>query len=200
MNLVSKPTAKLDSKTAFLALFFGGLLPIVAFTVIEEKYGTLAGLIAGMVFGSAEIIYELIRYKKVNTITWVGNGLLLGLGGISLLSSDGYWFKLQPAFLEFGFFVFLIGSWILKKPFMKLMLEKQNPTAPQFLKDRMCGMTWRLSLFFLIHALVATWAAFKWSTENWALLKGLGITITMILYMGAEVLWMRLQLKKQLKL
>lgn len=199
MNLNSSSTAKPSTKAAFLALFFGGLLPVIAFTVIEEKYGTLAGLIAGMIFGSAEIIYELIRYKKVNTITWVGNGLLLGLGGISLLSSDGYWFKLQPAFLEFGFFIFLLSSWILKKPFMKMMLEKQNPAAPQFLKDRMSGMTWRLSLFFLIHSLVATWAAFKWSTENWALLKGLGITITMILYMGAEVLWMRLQLKNQLK-
>ncbi len=197
--LACSPNGKPNSKTAFLALFFGGLLPIIAFTVIEEKYGTLAGLIAGMIFGSAEIIYELIRYKKVNTITWVGNGLLLGLGGISLLSSDGYWFKLQPALLEFGFFIFLIGSWILKKPFMKLMLEKQNPTAPQFLKDRMSGMTLRLSLFFLIHAVVATWAALKWSTENWALLKGLGITITMILYMGAEILWMRIRLKNQLK-
>ena len=199
MNLNSNLNTKPSAKTAFLALFFGGLLPVIAFTVIEEKYGTLAGLIAGMVFGSGEIIYELFRYKKVNTITWVGNSLLLGLGGISLISSDGYWFKLQPALLEFGFFIFLLSSWILKKPFMRMMLEKQNPTAPQFLKDRMSGMTWRLSLFFLIHALVATWAALKWSTENWALLKGLGITITMILYMGAEVLWMRLQLKNQVK-
>ncbi len=197
--LACSPNGQPNSKTAFLALLFGGLLPIIAFTVIEEKYGTLAGLIAGMIFGSAEIIYELIRYKKVNTITWVGNGLLLALGGISLLSSDGYWFKLQPALLEFGFFIFLMGSWVLRKPFMKLMLEKQNPTAPQFLKDRMSGMTLRLSLFFLIHAVVATWAALKWSTENWALLKGLGITITMILYMGAEILWMRTQLKNQLK-
>ncbi len=196
MNLAS--STKANSKTAILSLFFGGLLPVIAFTVIEDKYGTLAGLIAGMIFGSAEIIYELIRYKKVNTITWIGNGLLLGLGGVSLISSDGYWFKLQPALLEFGFFIFLFSTWILKKPFMQMMLEKQNPTAPQFLKDRMSGMTIRLAVFFLIHAVLATWAAFHWSTESWALLKGLGITVSMVIYMACEIFWMRFTLKKNL--
>lgn len=197
MNLLNSNSPQ-KPKAAALALVFGGLLPVIAFTVIEEKYGTLAGLIAGMLFGSAEIIYELIRYKKVNTITWIGNGLLLGLGAISLFSSEGIWFKLQPAILEFGFFIFLSGSWILKKPFMAMMLEKQNPTAPDFLKQRMSGMTLRLGLFFLIHALLATWAAFYWSTESWALLKGVGITISMLFYMGAEIIWMRLILKKQI--
>ena len=188
-----------NPKSAMLALFFGGLLPVIAFTVIEEKYGTFAGLIAGMVFGFSEIIFELIKYKKINTITWVANGMLLGLGGISLLSNEGYWFKLQPALLEFGFFIFLAGSWVLKKPFMKIMLEKQNPTAPDFLKNRMSGMTLRLGLFFLAHAILATYAAFNWSSESWALLKGLGLTISMVLYMIVEVIWMRLTLKKQLK-
>lgn len=184
-------------KSQALALFFGGLLPVIAFTLIEEKYGTIAGLIAGMVFGAGEIIYELVKYKKVSTITWIGNGMLLGLGAISLVSSEGIWFKLQPAILEFGFFIFLLGSWIFKKPFMQLMIEKQNPTAPEFLKQRMSGMTLRLSFFFLAHAVLATWAAFKWTSEEWALLKGVGLTVSMIIYMFIEVFWARLVLAKQ---
>lgn len=189
----STPTPKKQA----LALFFGGLLPVIAFTLIEEKYGTIAGLIAGMVFGAGEIIYEIIKYKKVSTITWIGNGMLLGLGAISLVSSEGIWFKLQPAILEFGFFIFLLGSWIMKKPFMQMMIEKQNPTAPEFLKQRMSGMTFRLSFFFLAHAVLATWAAFKWSSEAWALLKGVGLTVSMIVYMVGEVVWARLVLAKQ---
>ncbi|OFZ31318.1 MAG: intracellular septation protein [Bdellovibrionales bacterium RIFCSPHIGHO2_01_FULL_40_29] len=192
LNLPSNPTPK----SAALALVFGGILPIIAFTIIEEKYGTMAGLIAGMVLGVAEIIYETVRYRKVSTMTWIGNGMLLSLGIISLISSEGIWFKLQPALLEFGFFIFLSGSWLMKKPFMKLMIEKQNPTAPDFLKDRMSGMTLRLGIFFLLHAMIATWAAFFWSTEHWALLKGVGITISMIVYMAAEIIWMRRQLRK----
>ena len=177
------------------ALFFGGLLPVILFTVIEEKYGTLAGLIAGMIFGCGEIIYELIRYKKVNTITWIGNGMILGLGAISLFTSEGYWFKLQPAILEFVFFIILLGSWFLKKPFLKIMVEKQNPDIPEVVKNRLSGMTFRLSFFFLIHAIIATYAAFYWTTANWALLKGVGLTVSMILYMLLEGLTMRRQLK-----
>ena len=193
MNSTSKiPNAKGQA----LALFFGGLLPVIAFTVIEEKYGTVAGLIAGMVFGLGEIFFELFKYKKVSLLTWVGNGMLLLLCVVSLISNDGIWFKLQPALFEYGFFIFLIGSWMIKKPFLVIMLEKQNPTAPEFLKNMMSGFTLRMSFFFLVHALLATWAAFKWSTEAWAILKGVGLTVSMIVYMFAEVFWTRLKIKK----
>lgn len=188
----TKPNAKKQA----LSLFFGGLLPIIAFTVIEEKYGVIAGLIAGMVFGVGEIIYEYASVRKVSTITWIGNGLILGLGGISLISSEGIWFKLQPAILEFGFFIFLLISWIMKKPFLVMMIEKQNPEAPDFIKAQMSGMTLRLSFFMLVHAVIATWAALRWSTEAWAILKGVGLTISMIVFMVGEVFYVRLKINK----
>lgn len=185
-------------KKKALSLFFGGLLPILAFTVIESKYGIIAGLIAGMVFGIGEIIYEYISVKKVSTITWVGNGLILMLGGVSLLSNEGIWFKLQPAILEFGFFVFLLGSWMLKRPLLKLMIEKQNPETPDFVKAQLSGMTLRLSFFMLLHSLLAVWAAFYWSTEAWVILKGIGLTVSMVIYMIGEIIWAKARLNKSI--
>ena len=79
---------------------------------------------------------------------------------------------------------------------MKIMIEKQNPEAPEFLKNRMSGMTLRLGFFFLFHAVLATWAAFYWSSESWALLKGVGLTVSMIVYMIIEVFWARVSLGK----
>lgn len=195
MNANPSPV-KINPKKRALSLLFGGLLPVIAFTVIEEYYGIIPGLIAGMIFGGGEVIYEYVTQKKVNTITWIGNGLLLGLGTIALFSSEGIWFKLQPAILEFGLFVFLLISWIMKKPFLALMIEKQNPDAPEFVKAQMSGMTLRLSFFMLAHSLLATWAAFYWSTEAWAILKGVGLTVSMIIYMIAEILWARFKIKK----
>lgn len=188
---------KQNSKKQALSLLFGGLLPIIAFTLVEEIYGAIAGLIIAMLFGLAEITYELLRYKKVNSMTWIGNGLVLSLGGISLISNEGYWFKLQPAILEFGMFVFLFISWIIKKPFLVLMIEKQNPQTPDFIKLQLAGMTLRLSFFMLTHALLAVWAAFYWSTRDWALLKGLGLTISMVIYMLIEIFWARFKIQKR---
>jgi intracellular septation protein len=190
-----KPSATTPKGQA-LSLFFGGLLPVIAFTVIEEKYGPQWGLLAGLSFGVAEIIYELIRYKKVSTITWIGNGLLIALGLISLFASDGIWFKLQPAIMEFGMFAFLFGSWILKKPFMQVMVEKQNPNFPDIMKPFLAGITLRLSIFFLLHSVIATHAAFYWSTEAWAYLKGLGLMISMVLYMIIEMVIMKRKIQK----
>ncbi len=190
-------TSKQTPKAQALSLLFGGLLPVIAYTVIEEKYGPKYGLIAGLVLGGGEIIYELVRHKKVSTTTWIGNGLLLGLGSISLFFNDGIWFKLQPAMMEFGMFGFLLGSWALKKPFLQIMAEKQNPHMPPLLKNNLSGITLRLSFFFLAHAIIATYAAFYWSTEAWAYLKGIGLFVSMIVYMIAEMFFIRLYINRK---
>lgn len=81
----------------------------------------------------------------------------------------------------------------MKKPFLKIMVEKQNPEIPQIMKDSLSGITLRMALFFLVHAILATYAAFYWSTEAWAILKGIGLTISMIVYMIGEMFWIRMK-------
>lgn len=178
-----------------LGFFFGGLLPVIAFTVIEEYYGVMAGLVAGMVFGFGEISYELYKYKKVQKITWIGNGLLITLGLVSLVSSEGIWFKLQPALMEGFFALFLWGSWLLKKPLLVFLAEQQGHQFPLNIKEKMSGLTFRIGVFFAIHAALATWAAFAWSSRNWALLKGVGLTVSFILYLVIEGLFLRRAVK-----
>lgn len=195
MNLNNPTNKSATKKKQMLSLFFGGLLPIIAFTVIEDKYGIFYGLIAGLFFGGAEIVYELVRYKKVSQMTLISNGLILIMGSVSLFLNDGIWFKLQPAIFEFGFFVFLFTTWILKKPFLKSIIEKQNPEVPDFFKNKLSGITLRLSLFFLIQSIIATYAALYWSTEAWAILKGVGLFISMAIYMAIEMFLIKLSLK-----
>jgi intracellular septation protein len=182
-------------------LLLGGVLPVVIFTVVEEVYGTWWGLIAGMVFGVGEILWEKISQKRVDPITWIGNGLILVLGGVSLFTKEGVWFKLQPAILETAMALLLIGSVLIGKPFLVLMANKQKlfdrvpePVKP-FLKDAFKGFTFRLGIFFLLHAALATWAALHWSTRAWAILKGVGFTLTLVAYMFAEMVVLRRSLR-----
>ena len=179
------------NKSALLSFFFGGLLPVIAFTVIEDQYGPFWGTVAGMIFGTGEILFEAIKYRKVSTITWIGNLMILVLGGLSIISQDGIWFKLQPALFE-GFFAFvLMGSVLIKKPLLPLMAEKQGTQINPIVKPLMTGMTLRLGFFFGAQAALATWAAFSWTTAQWALLKGVGLTVSFFIYLGFEFLWIR---------
>lgn len=180
-------------------LIFGGILPVIAFTVIEEKFGTIWGIIAGMVFSAGEMLWEWFRLGKVSTITWATGLLILVLGGISLWANEGIWFKLQPALLEAAFSILLLGSVAMGKPFLAAAMEKGGQQVPPPLVPILPGVTLRLGIFFGLHALLAAWAAVKWSTAAWALLKGVGFTGSLFLYMGLEIYVMRTQLKREME-
>jgi intracellular septation protein len=181
-------------------LLLAGILPVIIFTIIEEYYGTYWGLIAGVIFGVGEIIWEYRKDRKVSGVTLFGNGMLFLLGGISIFTNDGIWFKLQPAILELVFALFLWGSLIIKKPIMNLMMEKQKLEVPEIIKSRMNAMTFRIGIFLLLHAMLATWAALQWTTQAWAILKGVGFTLSFIVYMFIEGYALRLSIKKQQKI
>ena len=53
-------------------------------------------------------------------------------------------------------------------------------------------MTARLGVFFAARTRgLATWAALKWSTAAWAALKGVGFTVSVVLYMVVESAYLR---------
>lgn len=198
----SKPR---ENKAELRALLLGGILPLVVYTVVEEMYGIVAGLICGMVLGIIEIVYERVRHGKVEAITWIGNGLLLGLGSVSLLTQEGIWFRLQPAILEAGMAGILIGSVVMKKPFLLLLarkqktLEKMPPIMQPLFEKFLTGFTLRIAIFFLIHAAIAAYAAIYWSPRAWMLLKGVGFTGSFILYGFIEILVFRMVARRTLQ-
>ncbi len=188
LTLNSKPQTAAKPPSNKLVLL-SGILPLIVYTVVEEVYGTYWGLVAGLVLGVVEIVVEKVLYKKISTVTWVVNALVIGLGCVSLYMNDGIWFKLQPAFAEFIMVVILWGSLALKRPFLREMAAKQNPDIPDHMLEFFSNITFRLGIFFLIHSALAIWAAFEWSTVNWALLKGVGLTISSVGYLAIEMWW-----------
>lgn len=179
-------------KKSQLGLFFwGGLLPLLLFTLIEEKYGPVWGTIAAMIYGIGEISYEKIRYKKIEKITLWSNFFIFILGMFTVVTQEGIWFKMQPAILEFGFFAFLLISYFRKKNILSVLMRAQGQTIPAPIEKALPGMSVRFAIFFLLHSILATWAAFYWSTEAWVILKGVGLTVSMVLYILLEGLFLR---------
>ncbi len=198
------PTPPRPQASGFRAFLFGGLFPVILFTVVEEMYGIVAGLIVGMTWGIGEVIYEKVKFGKVDPITWGGNGLLIGLGSISLFTQEGIWFKLQPSILEAAMAVVLIGSFLAKKPVLPMMMKKQGllerfpEKARPAIENAYAGITWRSGIFMLVHAALAAWAALYWSTRAWAFLKGVGFTLSFIVYLLVEMFAIRGKLRAAL--
>jgi len=178
-------------------LFFGGLLPVIAFTVIEHSYGPVWGTIAGLIFGAGEIIWELRRDGRVSGITLSSNILIFVLGAISITTQEGVWFKLQPAILVLAFGIWLLATNWRGQPMLVALTKKQNPHLPEHVVAFLKGLNFRLGLFFFALAALSTWAAFFWSTEAWAFLKGLGAPLLMGAYLIVEVLLFRFRLNSR---
>jgi intracellular septation protein len=94
----------------------------------------------------------------------------------------------------------------MKKPILLLMLQKQGslpadgdeslrPGAAEVLRQGFSALTLRMGVFFALHCGLAVWAALDWSTGAWALLKGVGLTVSLLVYMVAESLILRYRLK-----
>jgi intracellular septation protein len=168
----------------------------VAYTVIEMQYGLFWGVVAGMALGAGEIAWEIFRRRKVSAFTWAGNAFVLVLGAIALLTQEGIWFRLQPAIFEAILAAAFFVSAALGKPLLVVLVESQGLALHPVARDAFRGITLRLGLFFLLHTALAVWAALAWSTAAWVLLKGVGLTLSLLLYMGAEFYFLRARLRK----
>lgn len=184
-------------KASARALFLGGVLPVIAFALAEEWYGTIGGLIAGIVFGAGELTYEFIRYKKIQGVTIAGNALVIVLGGLSLIEGNAVLFKLQPAILVFAFAAFLLVSSAIGRPLLVEMSKKQNPGAPEELHKKLAGMNTRIGLCLIAIGLVSVHAAFYWSTAAWAFLKGIGAPLILFAYMAVEIVILRRRARRK---
>lgn len=188
-----------EKKSQFKQLFWGGLIPIIAFTLIDEKYGPVWGTIAGLIFGLGEVAFEYHREKKVSLITGLSNFFILIMGLVTIWTQEGFWFKMQPAILLLIFALFLLFSSFRGKPFILALAEKQKQTFPEPLRPFMSGLNTRLGFFFLALTALSVWAALHWSTESWAILKGIGTPALLFLYMLVEILFFRLRMRNPSK-
>ncbi len=183
------------TRKQLLTLAFS-LLPVLVFALIEELYGTTAGLIAGVIFGAGEILYEYRTLGKPQTITLIANGLVLVLGGISLFESNALFFKLQPAIFVFVMAGGLLFSSIVKKPFLVMLAKKQRPDMSEVVTARMAGLNLRLGVALIGIALVGVYAAFEWSTFWWATYKAVGAPVLIIFYTFLDLLVMKWRIQR----
>lgn len=180
------------SQTAIRNFLLGGALPIAAFAIVEQVYGTMGGVIAGLVFGGAEMAWELWKLGRVQGITLLSNFLVIVLGLLSLWEDNGVFFKMQPAIFLLVFAVVFLGSALFGKHFMVEAAKKQNPGISPALLERFRGVTVRVGFFFVALAALSAWSALHWSTAAWATLKGVGLPALLGAYLVLEVVMIRL--------
>lgn len=162
------------SKTELLKKLLPGFIPLFVFIVIDEIWGTRAGLVAALVIGVAEMIWIWQKERRFDRFVLFDTGLLLVLGSVSLLLDNDIFFKLKPGLVELILCAVLAVSAFSKLNIVGLMtqrymkdMELNDQQLAQFRK------TMQLMFFvFLAHTVLVFYSAFYWSDEAWAFVSG----------------------------
>lgn len=152
--------------------FFFDLFPVILFfgTYTLTKDIFLATKVA-MAASGLQIIYTLIRHRKIPAMLAVSCGLVIILGGATLYFRNEHFIMWKPTLLFWAMAGGLLGSALIKKNGLRALFEKQM-TLP----DRV----WRQGnvaciLFLTFMGMLNLYIAYNFSESIWVNFKLFGI-------------------------
>lgn len=158
---------------------------------------------AGIILGLARVGWSWLRKRRIEAMQWLGTGLVVVMGGATILLHD-------PRFVMFKPTVFYVGAGVLmlKPGWMYRYLPPRNPDNPlpvtvaralrRFVE--LAGAVY--AAVTLCMAVLNTLFAIYASQKVWALFNALGPTIVYsilgsLLFVGGKLVWRKFGVEPQ---
>lgn len=178
--------------------FLLSFLPALAYWYLETYYTLEVALIGGILLGVVEMLIEKKISGHVHTLSKLNLGLIVVLGGISLIAREGLFFKLQPALTGAALSSFLVFKKVKNESLFLEMLKdmKQRPPLPEEIYKK---LEWHMCLFLIAFAVFMAWVAVKESTATWLFWKTGGFYIAFGGFIVIEMFYLRYLLRRMRK-
>lgn len=178
-----------------------GFLPLIAFMVADELWGTKTGLLVAIALGIAELGYYWIKDRRFDKFILFDTLLIVVLGAVSLLLENEVFFKIKPALLGvlmciiLGISAFSPANLLLnmsKRYFKGMEMNEQQTTL--FRKNLKV-------LFWLLAGYTALVFYSVWFMSNaaWAFISGGLFYILLRAYFAWEIMKARWKKHKLMK-
>lgn len=163
--------------------FFPILLFFIAFKLYDIYVATAVVIVATVL----QVGYTWFRYHKVETMQWITLGLIVVMGGATILLHDEQFIKWKLSIIEWLFGIAFIGSqFIGKKPFVERMMSK-SLTLPDFVWRRL-NLMW--GCFFIIVGFINVYVMFHYTTDQWVTFKTFGVPGLMVLFIVLQMVFL----------
>lgn len=165
-----------------------GLLPLIAFVIIDSLLGLKSGLLAALFLALAELLYSFYEFGGLDWLSLLSLGLVAIFGALSFAKNNPIYIKLQPVFLGVIFGIIILAFQLFGEPLLLLMLDKYASLIPPELVSktqhpemrRMLGQaSLNLGIGLLLHAALVAYAAFRLNKWWWLFIRGIGLYIMM---------------------
>lgn len=160
-----------------------GLIPLIAFAIIDSFFGLKKGLIAALVLAIIEAIWSYYTFHELDQISILSLGLIIIFGVIAWKTQKSIFFKLWPSLVSLAISLWLLVSYVNDQALFVAIALKYAHLLPIHVQDALnhppylaflARSTLTTGVALLLHAVVTTWAAFKLSTWWWLAIRGIG--------------------------
>jgi intracellular septation protein len=138
----------------------------------------------------AQVLWRVVRRKKVGAMLWATFGLVVVLGGATVWFHNPTFIMWKPSVL---YWVMAAALWISQSVFGKNLLR--SALGEQL--DLPAAVWQRLNLgwigFFVLLGVLNLTVAYNFSTSTWATFKVFGITGLMLVFVVLQSLWVARQ-------
>lgn len=163
-----------------MRMFFD-FLPILLFFIAYKFYGIYTATVVVMVATTVQVAVMWLLYKRVEKMLLFSLGLIVVLGGATLLLHDESFVKWKPSVLNWAFAVVFLGSQYIGKKSMVERIMGQNISLPAEIWTRL-NLSW--VIFFAALGFANIYVAFNYSTDIWVdfkLFGMMGLTLAFII-------------------
>lgn len=164
--------------------------PILLFFVAYKLFGIYAATTTAIVASIAQVGYAWLRHRRVETMHWISLGLIVVLGGATLIFHDIDFIKWKVTAINWLFAAVLLGShWFGRQNVSERLLGASITVAPAIWR-RVNVIT---AMFFFVTGVLNLYVAFfygldlapKIRTDIWVNFKFYGILgLNLLFFVG----------------
>lgn len=163
--------------------FFFDLLPVALFFATYKFAGIFAATAIAIATTMLQIAWVWWRHRKVDTLQWVGLGIIVVFGGATLLLHDESYIKWKPSILYWLIALSLLASFhLFRKNPMRAVLGAQF-SMPDSIWARL-NAAW--AGFFALMGGLNLYVARNFSTDVWVNFKLFGFMGLMVIFVVAQ--------------
>lgn len=150
--------------------------------ITPESAPILLATATAILASIAQLIYLLVRRRKVEPMFWISLAVIVVFGGLTLYFREGVFIKWKPTILYWFFAGILLYGNVTGKNFIKQLLAKAELT----MAERHWWMLQKLWIgFFVVLGALNLLVAYTFSLETWVNFKLFGLMgLTLVFTIG----------------
>lgn len=167
------------------------LLPVVLFYVAYKFSDFRTAIVVIMAAMAIQVTLTWLITKTVSRMTLASAGLVIVLGGASLLVQNDLVFKWKPTILFWIFALVFLGSqYIGSKPIAQRFMESASKEAISVAAGdwRRLNLMW--VVFFIVVGALNLYVAYRYSEDVWVDFKLFGLTGLTLVFAFGQALWL----------